>query len=104
MIYPARLFVRKRMGGLHAKKTGEYKTVMLMVVAGELESLTDEALHDCTILETEGALTISIDAAEVTGEFRGLKADQVLVSHAFSMPLEKIREGEERIRSMAQEG
>lgn len=71
--------------------------ILMVVAGGELASLTDEALHDCTVLEVDGVLTITIDAAAVTHDFYGLRADQVLVSHVFSMPLEKIREDWEYI-------
>jgi len=96
VIHRARVFARKQSNG--------EQTMILMVVAdGCLDSLTDEALHDCTVLEVDGTLTISVDAAEVTGDFYGLRADQVLVSHTFSRPLETIREGEEHVRQMAKE-
>lgn len=66
---------------------GGNKTMILMVVAGEPESLTHEALHDCTILEMAGTLTVSIDAVEVSQDFKGLRADQILCSSQFCKPL-----------------
>jgi len=94
VIHPARLFARKQ-------TNGEQTMILMVVTGGCLKNLTDEALHDCTIVEIDGTLTISIDAAEVTHDFYGLMANQVLVSDTFSKPLDKIREEREYIEKHA---
>ena len=85
MIHPARIFVRKQ-------TNGEQTMILMVVAGGELKSLTDEALHDCTVLEIDDILTISVDDSAKTHDFYGLRADQVLCSHSFSQILDKIRE------------
>ena len=79
MIYPARMFVRKQR---------EDQVMILMVIAGNIGNLVDEALHDVTVLDMGDTLTLSIEATEKISDFNNLKADQILCHVAFSKVLE----------------
>lgn len=76
------LFFGKAFARKHAKArgtTGRPVTMILVLVDGDVPSLTDEAMHGLQICDTGGSIQISITGMQPTGErFDGLRADQVL--------------------------
>lgn len=69
MIYPTRAFVRKYPAADTKKKPWRKEfpqTVVLLSIIGDVPSLTDEALHECRIVDMgDGTLTLIVDDSEV---------------------------------------
>lgn len=54
-------------------------TMVLLLLVGDAPSLTDEALHALTIVDSDGALTLVIHEVEETDRFKGENAAGILV-------------------------
>ncbi len=82
----ARAFVRKYPA---TKERPFPQTVVLLVVAGDVEGLTDEALHDCKVIDLAfmgAAITLDVTDREVQERLLGWEAADIL-SDGMSGPL-----------------
>lgn len=77
-LFAGKAFVRKF--PVESAGTGKPTTMLLVLVEGDLPSVTDEAMHGLRIEDANGFLTLSVAEAQPTEEFVGLRADQVLTS------------------------
>jgi hypothetical protein len=82
----ARAFVRKYPA---TKKRPFPQTVVLLIVAGDVEGLTDEALHDCKVIDLAfmgAAITLDVIDREVQERLLGWETGDIL-SDGMSGPL-----------------
>ena len=82
----ARAFVRKYPP---TKERPFPQTVVLLIVAGDVEGFTDEALHDCKIVDLASmgaAITLDVTDREVQEGLLGWEASDIL-SDGMSGPL-----------------
>ena len=78
MIYIARAFARKYPA---TKKRPFPQTVVLLVVAGDVEGLTAEALHDCKVVDMTdmgAGLTVFVTDKEVQEHLAGWETADIL--------------------------
>ena len=88
MIHLARAFVRKYPASKKYKRPFT-QTVVYLIVAGDVEGLTDEALHDCHVDDIDGTLVLTVRDREVQEHLLGWQAEDIL-REGMSGPLRNI--------------
>ncbi len=86
----ARAFVRK----YPATKDRPFpQTLVVLIVAGDVESLADEELHNCTVIDSGGALTVSVNDHAKQDRLWGWEISDIIES-GMSGPLRAAPQGE----------
>ena len=91
MPYIARAFVRKYPSSKKYKRPFT-QTVVYLIIAGDVEGLTDEALHDCYVEDYDGTLILNTTDREVQKHMLGWRAEDIL-TEGMSGPLRYVEEG-----------
>ncbi len=77
-IFAGKAFVRKFPAG--KAQTGRPTTMVLLLVDGDVDQLTDEALHGVHIVGHGHYLEMTIETVQKTEKFRGHRADKIITT------------------------